>query len=126
MSAEEKGNNDDDNDDDDDNNIDGRISCPLGSGSSVHHFPLPLPLPSLMSKLAESCPNWLWSDWFVAMLLVATPSLSAEEKRKIGEFVFDAIIKMVLAKESAGGDGGDVMASLGTLYRMPSIVVRAL
>ena len=68
----------------------------------------------------------MWSNWFVAMLLVATPSLSAEEKRKIGEFVFDAIIKMVLAKESAGGDGGDVVAPLGTLCRMPSIVVRAL
>ena len=68
---------------------------PAFSSRSLHS--LQVPAPSL-AKFSKSCPDWLVKDW-LSVPSVSTPSLSAEERRRIGETIFDAVIKMALAKD---------------------------
>ena len=49
-------------------------------------------------KLSKCCPDWLKDDWVSSS--VSTPSLMSNERQKIGETIFDAVVKIALAKEA--------------------------
>ena len=53
----------------------------------------------MVGKLSKSCPAWLGTEWLYASS-VSTPALSMEERGKIGETVFDAVVKTTLAKDA--------------------------
>ena len=71
--------------------------CRTRSGfHSIEHFKQVAT--TALVKLSKCCTGWLKDDWVSSS--VSTPSLMSNERQKIGETIFDAVVKIALAKEA--------------------------